>query len=182
MADQQVIVALFGDEAAADAAVAALNTWDHDNRDIEFDSVGVLVLDDKGQIKEHRLGKTSGGKGAGIGLVLAAIAPPALIAGVIAGGVAGKFHHKGLGMTGEEQERLAADLTDGKAAVGVLAGTVDADPITAKLTSLGGNVQAHRVSSEALEAVAAAAAAAEPTAANVEKARSEAANTAPFRD
>ena len=60
--------------------------------------------------------------------------------------------------------------------------TVDADPIAAKLKSLGGEVQAHRVSAEALEAVEAAAAAAEPTAANVEHARQEAADTAPFRD
>ena len=179
--EQQVILAIFGDEAAADSAVAALNAWDHDVADIKLESVGVLVLDDKGRIKEHKLGKTSGGKGVGIGLVLAAIAPPALIAGAIAGGVAGKFHHKGLGMTGEEQERLAAELTDGKAAVGILAPTVDADPIAAKLKSLGGDVQAHKVSSEAIEAVEAAAeAAAPPRASEAELQHIE--DSTPFKD
>ena len=179
--EQQVILAIFDDEAAADAAVAALNAWDHDVVDIKLESVGVLVLDDHGQDQGAQARTDEWGKGRGIGLVLAAIAPPALIAGAIAGGVAGHFHHKGLGMTGEDQERLAAELTDGKAAVGILAPTVDADPIAAKLKSLGGDVQAHKVSSESLEAVEAAAAAADSSAANVEHARTEAANTAPFR-
>ena len=157
MTDRQVIVAVFDDEAAADAAVASLKTWDDENVDIELDSIGVLVLDKDGRIKENRLGKRSVGKGAGIGLVLAAIAPPTLLAGAIAGGVAGHFHHTGLGMTDADRDGLAADLKGGKAAVGVLAQTVDAVPIVAKLKSLGGTVRAHDVSKEALEGAAATA-------------------------
>jgi hypothetical protein len=157
MADQQVILGIFGDEAAADAAVEALKTWDEETIDIKLDAIGVLVVDDKGQIKEHKLGRRSGGKGAGIGLVLAVIAPPTLLAGVIGGGVIGHFHHAGLGMTQADRDRIAGELTGGKAAVGILAPIVDAAPISAKLASLGGTPEVHVVSDEALEAVAAAA-------------------------
>lgn len=176
MTDRQVILAVFDDEADADAAVAALNEWDEVSVDIELDAIGVLVLDDKGQIKEHKLGRRSTGKGAGIGLVLAIIAPPTLLAGVVAGGVAGHFHHKGLGLTKIDQDRLTADLTGGKAAVGVLAQTVDAVPIVAKLAALGGTVEAHEVSDEALESVAAEA----PRASDAELAHIE--DSTPFRD
>ena len=157
MADpKQVILGIFADEAAADAAVEALKTWDDDNIDIELESIGVLVVDDKGQIKEHKLGRRSGGKGAGIGLVLAVIAPPTLLAGIVGGGVIGHFHHKGLGLSQEDRDRIIAELAGGKAAVGILAPVMDAPPISAKLASLGATPEVHDVSDEALEAVGAA--------------------------
>jgi hypothetical protein len=162
MADQQVILGIFADEGAADAAVAALKTWDEDSIDIKLDAIGVLVLDDKGQIKEHKLGQRSGGKGAGIGLVLAVVAPPTLLAGVIGGGVIGHFHHKGLGLSQADRDRITSELAGGKAAVGILAPIVDAVPISAKLKALGAAPETHDVSDEALEAVAAAAARAVP--------------------
>ena len=40
MSDQQVIVAIFDNEAAADAAVAALNTWDEETVDMDLDAIG----------------------------------------------------------------------------------------------------------------------------------------------
>ena len=158
MADpKQVILGIFADEAAADAAVEALKTWDDDNIDIELESIGVLVVDDKGQIKEHKLGRRSGGKGAGIGLVLAVIAPPTLLAGIVGGGVIGHFHHKGLGLSQDDRDRIIAELAGGKAAVGILAPVMDAPPISAKLASLGATPEVHDVSDEALEAVGTAA-------------------------
>jgi hypothetical protein len=157
MADQQVIIGIFENEEAADMAVQALKTWDEGSADIKLGAIGLLVLDEKGQIKEQKLGQRSGRKGAGIGLVLAVIAPPTLLAGVVGGGIIGHFHHKGLGLSQEDRERITAELAGGKAAVGVLAPTVDAVPVTAKLESMGGTVEAHDISDEALEAVAAAA-------------------------
>ena len=103
-----------------------------------MNAIGVLVLDDKGKVKTHKLGKRSVGKGAGIGVVLALIAPPTLLAGVIGGGVLGARHHKGLGIKAEERERIAAELTNGKAAVGVLTVTFDASVVSEKLAELGG--------------------------------------------
>lgn len=116
-----------------------------------------LVVDEDGQIKEHKLGQRSGKKGAGIGLVLAVIAPPTLRAGLVGGAVLGHFHHKGLGLTVEDRERITAELAGGKAAVGVLATSAEATAISEKLTELGGTAEVHEVTDEALEAVAAAA-------------------------
>jgi len=121
------------------------------------------VLCEDGQIKEHKLGSRSGKKGAGIGLVLAVIAPPTLLAGIVGGGVIGHFHHKGLGLSTEDRERITAQLAGGKAAVGVLASSEEAGAIVGKLAELGGDVESHDVSDEALAAVAEAAPAADAT-------------------
>ncbi len=157
MADQQVIIGTFADEAAADAAVESLKAWDQATEEVKLSAVGVLVLDADGQVKEHKLGARSSKKGAGIGLVLAVIAPPTLLAGVVGGGILGHFHHQGLGLQAADRDRLVADLQGGKAAVGVLASGDAGDAIVGKLAELGGDVEAHPVSDEALEAVAAAA-------------------------
>lgn len=121
------------------------------------------MLCEDGQIKEHKLGSRSGKKGAGIGLVLAVIAPPTLLAGIVGGGVIGHFHHKGLGLSTEDRERITAQLAGGKAAVGVLASSEEAGAIVGKLAELGGDVESHDVSDEALAAVAEAAPAADAT-------------------
>jgi hypothetical protein len=157
MANTQVILGIFPNEGAADAAVETLKTWDKASDEIKLNAIGVLVVDDKGKIKEHKLGKRSVGKGAGIGLVLAVIAPPTLLAGIAGGGVLGAFHHKGLGISPEDRERIGKELSGGKAAVGVLAADAEAPRISAKLIELGGKTEVHDVSDEALEAVAAAA-------------------------
>jgi len=157
MADQQLIIGIFEAEGAADMAVQSLKALDEASDDIKLGAIGVLVLDDKGQIKEHKLGQRSGKKGAGIGLVLAVVAPPTLLAGVIGGGIIGHFHHKGLGLSQADRERITAELEGGKAAVGVLAPADEAEPITAKMTAMGGTVEAHDVSDEALEAIETAA-------------------------
>jgi uncharacterized membrane protein len=157
MADKQLVLGIFADEAAADSAVESLKAWEKANN-VKLRPVGVLVLDDKGQIKEHKLGQTSGGKAAGIGLVLAALTPPTLLAGIVGGAVIGHFHHKGLGLTDADRERIAAELAGGKAAVGVLVEDDDEGAmISNKLTEFGGTAETHAVSDEALEAVAAAA-------------------------
>jgi hypothetical protein len=156
MADNQVIIGTFKDEAAADAAVESLKAWDQTYAEIKLSAIGVLVLDEAGQVKEHKLGARSGKKGAGIGLVLAVIAPPTLLAGIVGGGVLGHFHHQGLGLSTDDRERIIADLQGGKAAVGVLASFDEADAVSRKLTELGGVVEASPIDDEALEAVAAA--------------------------
>ena len=122
MASKTVVLAFFNDEATADDAVESLKKWDKADDNIKLDAIGVLALDDKGKLKTHKLGKRSVGKGAGIGLVLAVIAPPTLIAGVVGGGVIGALHHKGLGLKAADRDRIASQLTAGQAAVGVLVG------------------------------------------------------------
>jgi hypothetical protein len=137
--------------------VESLKAWDKASSDVKLSAIGVLVLDEDGAVKTRKMGSRSGMKGAGIGLVLAVVAPPTLLAGVVGGGILGHFHHKGLGLTVEDRERIGAELTGGKAAVGVLATAEEAGAISGKLAELGGTVEAHDVTDEALEAVAAAA-------------------------
>jgi predicted flap endonuclease-1-like 5' DNA nuclease len=148
-----VVLAFFKDEASADDAVESLKSWDKAERDIELDAIGVLALDDKGKIKTHKLGKRSVGKGAGIGLVLAVIAPPTLLAGVIGGGLLGAFHHKGLGLRAADRERIASQLSAGEAAVGVLVSPDLAIDVSAKLSELGGTAEVHEVTEEAVAEV-----------------------------
>jgi hypothetical protein len=158
MSDQQLVLAIFADEAAADQAVTSLKDWDAATDHIRLGAIGVLVADESGTIKEHKLGARSVGKGAGIGLLLAVVAPPTLLVGMIGGGILGHFHHKGLGLSAEDRERIGGELQGGKAAVGVLVISDDVAAISDWLTELGGAVEVHEATEEALEAVAAAAA------------------------
>ncbi|HEY5436008.1 MAG TPA: hypothetical protein VIK13_12305 [Candidatus Limnocylindrales bacterium] len=161
MADKQLVLAVFADEAAADDAVASLKNWEAETPHVRLGALGVIVVDETGQLKEHKLGARSGGKGAGIGLVLAVVAPPTLLAGMVGGGILGHFHHQGLGLSADDRERIGGEIQGGKAAVGVLVPADEGTAISAWLTELGGAVEVDEATEEALEAVAAAAATAD---------------------
>jgi len=154
MANKVVVLAIFKDEAAADAAAQSVK----DSGLAHDDAIGVLVLNHKGEIKAEKVGKRSTGKGAGIGLALALFTPVGLAAGIIGGGVLGALHHKGLGLDKADRDRIAAELGDGKAAVGVLAPADEAVAVMAGLTALGGAAESHEVADEDLEEAHAAAA------------------------
>ena len=66
---------------------------------MKLNAIGILVLDENGKIKTHKIGRRSWGKGAGIGVVLAALTPPTLLAGALPGGVLGRLHTRDLGST-----------------------------------------------------------------------------------
>lgn len=153
MANKTVVLAIFEDEASADTAAASLK----DSGAARHDAIGVLVLDEKGEVKVEKVGKRSVGKGAGIGLVLALLTPIGLTVGLIGGGLLGALHHKGLGLDDADRERIGSELAGGKAAVGVLAPVSEADFVAGKLTELGGAAEAHDVSEEDLEEAHAAA-------------------------
>ena len=153
MVTKTVVLAFFQDEAEADDAVEQMKSWEKWEGDIKLSSMGVLVLDEKGKVKTHKLGRRSVGKGAGIGLVLAVIAPPTLLAGVLGGGILGAFHHKGLGLRAEERDMIAAKLTGGKAAVGILVNEDQAQAVSTRLTELGGVPQSYEVPAEVVAEV-----------------------------
>ncbi|HVR14312.1 MAG TPA: DUF1269 domain-containing protein, partial [Gaiellaceae bacterium] len=154
MAEKKVVISIFENEAAADAAVVALK----DAGIAREDAIGVLVLGQNGDVKTHKVGSHSFYKGAGIGLVLGLLGPVGVRMGAAAGGLLGLLHHKGLGLHDSHRERISAELAEGKAAVGVLTGLDEADATESMLTHLGGVSEAHTVDDEALEAVADAAA------------------------
>lgn len=153
MPNRTVVLAIFEDEAAADVAAASLK----DSGVAHHDAIGVLVLNEKGEIKVEKVGKRSVGKGAGIGLILALFTPIGLAVGLIGGGLLGALHHKGLGLDEADRERIGSELTGGKAAVGVLTPVSEADFVAGKLTELGGAAETHDVSDEDLEEAHAAA-------------------------
>ena len=157
MADQTVVIAFFNEEASADAAAASLK----DSGVAKGDAIGVLVLDEDGNLKAEKLGKRSWGKGAGIGAVVALVTPVGLAAGLIGGGLLGALHHKNLGLDEADRERIRSELEGGKAAVGVLAPVSEASVVADKLTELGGTAETHPVSDEAVEQAQTAAAAGE---------------------
>ena len=151
MADQQLVLAVFPDELAADNAAVALK----DSGIAEGDAIGILVLDSDGKLKQDKVGARSTGKGAAVGGVLFLLGPAALGVGVLGGAAAGALHHKSLGLTDADKARLTAELTAGKAAVGVLAHFDTAPAISDRLIQLGGTPEVHQLTDEALQAAAA---------------------------
>ena len=156
MASKQLVLAIFESEGDADAAAEALKRWDDDSDDIKLKSTGILVLDERGALKTDKVGRRSTGKGAGIGLILA-MATPVGAAAVVGGAALGALHRKGLGIKQEDRDRLGQELTGGKAAVGTVVDSSQADAVSAKLAELGGTPESHQLDDAAMAEVDAAA-------------------------
>jgi hypothetical protein len=167
MASKQLVLAIFASESDADAAAEALKRWDDDSDDIKLKSTGILVLDEKGNLKTDKVGRRSTGKGAGIGVILAMATPIGLAAGVIGGAALGALHHKGLGVQQADRDRLGQELNGGKAAVGTVVDSSQAEAVSAKLAELGGTPESHEINDEAMADVDAAAEEAAPEGATV---------------
>lgn len=157
MAKKQLVLAFFTDEMAADTAVIEMKQWDKASKEIKLGSIAILVKDDNGKIKTHKLGARHTKTGV-LGGVLAAILSGGvtLLAGVVVGGVTGGFFRKGLGLSKEDLERIGGELDNGRAAVCILAATDEAEAVSAKLTELGGEAETHVVTEEAVEEAATA--------------------------
>jgi uncharacterized membrane protein len=153
MANHTVVLAFFNEEASANAAAASLKA----SGAAKGDTVGVLVLDEDGNLKAEQAGKRSWGKGAGIGAVVALATPVGLAAGLIGGGLVGALHHKNFGLDEADRERISSELQRGGAAVGVLAPASEATAVADKLSELGGVPETHHVTDQAVEEAQAAA-------------------------
>lgn len=154
MSDKNVVLAIFDDELAADEAVDSLKEWDKSSDQVKLNAIGVLVLDEKGEVKTQKMGRRSLGKGAGIGLILGLLTPVGLAAGVVGGGAIGALHRKGLGLTEKDRDRISHDLAEGKAAVGVLAKAEQSVAISDKMKELGGMPETHAAPDAALQQAA----------------------------
>ena len=151
MAHRQLVLAVFADEAAADSAAAALK----DSDIADGDAIGILALDDKGKLKQDKVGAHSTGKGAAIGGVIAVFTTAIMGPAVVGGMVVGALHHKNLGLSDGDKARLTVELQAGKAAVGVMTHYDTAPAISDRLTQLGGAPERHELTDDALEAAAA---------------------------
>jgi hypothetical protein len=149
--NQQLVLAFFENEAAADAAVAALKQWDKATDAIKLGALGVLVKDEKGNIKTHKLGSRKTGTGALIfGLVGLLSGGMTVVGGLIFGAIAGSLFHKGLGMSKDDLARIGKELDGGKAGVALVVGAAEAEAVSAKLAELGGQPETHEVTDEAV--------------------------------
>jgi hypothetical protein len=157
--DSELVLAFFEDEAAADRAAASFEDWVKASRHAKIDAVGVLVKDANGEIKTHKLGPRQTSRGMGIGVALGVVAAVAsggitLFEGVAVGSLGGAglgfLFHRGLGMTGDDAQRISGRLDQGHAAVGVIVIPAQAQGVTDKLAELGGEPEVHAVSSEDL--------------------------------
>jgi hypothetical protein len=148
MADRQLILAVFPDELAADAAAVALK----DSEIADGDAIGILALDEDGKLKQNKVGAHSTGKGAAIGGVIAVFSTALLGPAVLAGVAVGALHHKNLGLSDADKARLSVELNAGKAAVGVMAHYDTAPAISDRLTQLGGTPERYELTDEAVQA------------------------------
>jgi len=164
MSNKQVVLALFADESAADAAVESLKEWDEADKDLKLKAIAVMALDEDGKLKTEKLGRHYGVvkgavEGTALTILLAPIGGPLGL--TILGGIIGGVHREGLGLHSEDRDRLSQALTDGQAAVGVLVKNDDAAKVSDKLAQLGGTPETHDVSDEVEAAAATAAESAE---------------------
>ena len=121
---------------------------------MKVDGIGVLVKDDDGKVKEHKLGRRAGKRGMGIGVALGVVAAipsgglslaGGVLGGAGGGGAIGEFFHKGLKMSDEDTARISRELDAGHAAVGVLAWDAETEAVAEKLKDLGGTPETHEV-------------------------------------
>jgi hypothetical protein len=144
---KHVVLSIFRNEEAADAAVASLN-----GTEVHLNAIGVLTLDEHGDVKTRKLGSRSVGKGGSIGTVLAVIAPGVGLGAAVAGGALGALHRKNLGLREDDHDRMSTELASGKVAVGVLVKSrPDAGAIADRFAVLGGKSEIHALSDEWLD-------------------------------
>lgn len=152
MAKSQLVLAFFENETAADTAVESLMKWGKANKEMKRGAVSVLVKDEQGKIKNHKLGKRATKSGAVVGALVGVLSGGVtVVGGAIVGGILGSFFHKGLGLSKEDLSRIDGELSGGKAAVAVLAKPKEVDDVTAKLSKLGGTTETHKVSDDAID-------------------------------
>jgi uncharacterized membrane protein len=152
MANKQLVIAFFENEEAADDAVDQIKQWDKASKEVKLGAIGILVKDDEGEIKTHKVGKRRTGTGAVVGAVAGVLSGGlTVVGGVVLGGIIGAFFHKGLGLSKEDLARFDDELDGGKAAVAILAEADEADGVSAQLAELGGEPETHEVTEEALD-------------------------------
>src|SRR5512143_2559117 len=133
MAKKELVLAFFANDAAADEAVKEVKQWDKASKEIKLGAIGVLVKDDKGKIKTHKLGARKTGTGAVLfGLAAVLTGGATLLAGAVFGGIVGSFFRKGLEMSKNDLARIVGERDDGKAAVCILAAPDEAAEVSVK--------------------------------------------------
>ncbi len=177
MTKQQLVLAYYGSEEEADMAVESLKRWDKTSQEIELGAIGILIKDDKGKVKTHKIGKRNTGIGAIFGVIAAVISGGfvllgafaaflsgslTIVRGIVGGSIIGALFPKGLGISRADIAKIDQHLNDGKAAVGVLVKPEELAAVTSKMAELGGMAPESFVVSDEAAAAVVSAAEAEP--------------------
>jgi len=159
--NENVVIAVFEDGPAAEAAIARLKQWDKASEDVKLGAIGLLYKED-GQVK------TTVGHQTGRGLLVGAVV--GVIAGVLTGGVGliggaaagglmggalGSFFRQSLHLTEEECNALGTELDLGKAAVVVNVDEYEIVPTSRNLEHAGGVAKVYAIPKEAVDEAAA---------------------------
>lgn len=150
--NEHVVVALFGDRAAAEAAIERLKKWDKASDDIKLGAIGLLYKED-GEIKST-IGR-QGGRGLRVGALVGVIAGALSRGNDSADGAISSFFAKSLHLNEAECEALGVELELGKAAVVVTCDEYEVMPTRRTLEKAGGAVKVYEVPTGAVDDAAA---------------------------
>lgn len=159
--NEHVVIAVFEDRAAAEAAVEHLKKWDKASGDIKLGAIGLLYKDGN-EVKSvigHQTGR--GAKvGALVGIITGVLTGGVGLAGGAAaggllGGATGSFFAKSLHLNEAECNALGMELELGKAAVVVTCDEYELTPTRSTLEHIGGAIKVYVVPGDAVDEAAA---------------------------
>jgi uncharacterized membrane protein len=160
--DSELVIAYFPSADEAQAAGKQLKEWDKDVKSIDLGAISILTMDDKGKLKEEKIGDRAGGKGAKWGVIAGAalgilsggvtLIGGALV-GLAAGGLGGSLFHKKIGMNDEDQAKLVQHLKDGGAALAVMLDLEEMEATVSQLNRLDAEVATYNIPQQVLDDV-----------------------------
>ncbi len=158
--DSELIIAYFPTAEAAQEAGAQLKEWDKERKDIKLGAMSVMTMSAEGEIKEDKVGSRAAGKGAKWGGIAGAalgilsggitLIGGALV-GLAAGALGGSLFHKKIGMSDEDQQRLAAHLKEGGAALAVMMDYDEMESVVHEFNKMGAEVATYTVPQEVFD-------------------------------
>ena len=160
--DSELVIAYFPSADEAQAAGKQLKEWDKDVKHVELGAISILTMDDKGKLKEEKIGARAGGKGAKWGVPAgaalgilsgAATLIGGALVGLAAGGLGGSLFHKKIGMSDEDQAKLVNHLKDGGAALAIMLDLEEMEATISQLNRLGAEVATYNIPQQVLDDV-----------------------------
>jgi hypothetical protein len=156
--NNNVVIAFFADDAAAQSAIEGLKTWDKINEHFELGTIGTIRKE--GDKIKTQVGRKTG-KGAAIGAAVGVIGAVltggvSLIATTVGGGVLGHFFKKSMNLTREEVAEIGKELDGGRVAVVVTCDDFEIPIVSEYMVDSKGTVRTYSVPQEALAEAASA--------------------------
>ncbi len=160
--DNNLVIAYFPSLDKAQEAGKELKEWDKELKNFELGAISLLTIDDKGKLKEEKIGARSGGKGSKWGVVAGAALGilsggatlvGGAIVGLAAGAVGGSLFHKNIGMSDEDQAKLEKHLKEGGAALAVMMDDNEIEGVVYQLNSMDAEVATYNISQQVLDDV-----------------------------